>query len=126
MAIRQIARMIFLVSLALSASGCACGLLYTSMRQPLVTNMRNTPRGTSEAEHGTRMLSLPVTAVSIAVAWNSRAIGDIAKQVGLSEIYYADLYTFSLLLGIWKQQTVTVYGKAARAVSEKGTGTGKR
>ena len=43
-------------------------------------------------------------------AWDSAAIGDIAKKNGMTELYFADVETFSIL-HIWNQYTVHVYGK---------------
>ena len=37
-------------------------------------------------------------------------IGDIARQHGLEEVYFADLETLSIL-GYWEQQWVHIYGR---------------
>ncbi len=42
--------------------------------------------------------------------WGSAAIGDVAKEQGMQEIYFADLEVFRVLR-IWNQYTVHVYGK---------------
>ncbi|MCB0334856.1 MAG: hypothetical protein KDD62_01080 [Bdellovibrionales bacterium] len=46
----------------------------------------------------------------IAAEWRSRAIGDAAKVNGLDEIYYADLKKMSILGGLYKRETVQVWG----------------
>lgn len=94
----------------LALSGCVFGAVYSDLRTPVVTNMRNTPCGNAQSESETVQLSIPTTSVSLAAAWDSRAIGDAAQKGGLKEIYYADLHTVSVLLGIWEEQTIEVYG----------------
>ena len=73
--------------------------------------MDQTPRGVSRSQAGTRLLSIPVSAAQLSVGWDSRAIGDAARKAGMTEIYYADVHTRSILLGIWQQETVEVYGR---------------
>ena len=51
----------------------------------------------------------------VRVIWDENSIGSIAKQAGFSELYYADLETFSVL-GIWTQYRVHVYGRKAEAL----------
>jgi hypothetical protein len=46
----------------------------------------------------------------VGVAWDSNAIGDIARKRGINEIYFADLETLRVLT-VWNQYTVHVYGK---------------
>ncbi len=104
-------KLVLFLSMVFQLSGCVYGLLYTSKTEPLVTNMRSTPVGQSEGSSGTKMVSLPVTTANLSAEWSSRAIGDAANKAGLTEIYYADLYTFSVLAGIWQERTIKVYGK---------------
>ena len=42
--------------------------------------------------------------------WDTNGIGEIGKENGLEEVYYADLETLSVL-GIWTQRWVHVYGR---------------
>jgi len=52
--------------------------------------------------------------------WDSNAIGRIAREHGLSEVYYADLETLSILR-VWNRYTVHVYGrKSEGGTSEAG------
>lgn len=99
-------------ALALCASLCGCtrGFIYTNVRDPLVLNMNRTPRGEQMARGGTKTLKEPLSGAGVQVEWASRGIGDIAKENGLGEIYYADLHTVSILGGIWKRVRVEVYG----------------
>ncbi len=97
--------------IGLTCAGCSRGLIYTNVTVPLVTNMDKTPRGTRLVTIDTRGMKEPVTGIGINAQWNSRAIGDAAKQFGLRRSYYADMNTFSILGGIWQKQTVRVWGE---------------
>jgi TRL (tRNA-associated locus)-like protein len=95
---------------ALLACGCVNGLLYTSITTPLTTNMRGTPAGAKSGELDVESLAEPIF-TGIRAEWDSNAIGDIARKYGIKEIYYADVQRFSVLLGIFGQSTVRVYGR---------------
>lgn len=92
-------------------SGCMQGLIYTNSTVPLVLNMNNTPVGNKSAAISSNQLKEPVIGLAINAEWNSRAIGDAAKRSGLTQINFADMHTFSILGGIWKKQTVQVWGE---------------
>lgn len=104
-----IARAMALLGLLVGVSGC--GIIYTSVREPLVRNMRATPRGVSKGEASTKLVTLPTSPVNLSAGWSTRSIGDAAQAAHLSEIYYADIHTISILLGLWEKKTVEVYGK---------------
>jgi len=92
-------------------SGCMQGLIYTNATVPLVINMHNTPVGNKSATMSSRQIREPVSGLGISTEWNSRAIGDAAKRSGLTQINFADTHIFSILGGIWRKQTVQVWGK---------------
>jgi hypothetical protein len=104
-----------LISWALLASvlllgGCGIlpprGLLYTHTTTPLDVNHNVTPR-----EKLTDKGEIKRFSYSLAnVAWDSNAIGDIAKRNGIEVVYYVDKETFSILR-IWSRRIVHVYGK---------------
>lgn len=96
---------------ALLVSGCATGLLYTHTMQPLTLDMHRTPVSQTEKTGSIKMISFPrFGGESRLVAWDSAAIGDVAKKQGLKEVYFADVETFSIL-SIWNEYTIHVYGK---------------
>lgn len=101
-------------SLALLAilclTGCTSGLLYSNKRTPLTRNLRGTPLGTKIGEMSVKELREIFTGVDLRAQWSSNAIGDIAQQFGMKEIYFADINTLSILAGIWKEETVRVMG----------------
>ena len=90
-------------------NACTYGALYTDSTKPYVLDMQETPIGVSKPQQGAKFVSIPTTMIS--AGWSSRAIGEAAKRAGLSEVYYADLRTFSVLLGLWEEKTLLVYGK---------------
>lgn len=101
----------FLIGLALFCCGCSPGFIYTNVTVPVATNMDNTPRGTKVATLDSKQLKEPITRFNLSAEWDSRAIGDAARQAGLSTIYYADMKTISVLGGVWRQKTIRVWGE---------------
>ena len=102
---------LFALLILATLNGCTYGLLYTDSTKPYVLDMQETPVGVSKPnqDQGAKFVSVPTTMIS--AGWSSRAIGEAAKQAGLNEIYYADIHTFSVLLGLWEEKTLIVYGK---------------
>ena len=110
-----------LVALATSVPGCVPGRIYTHIHGPLSTNFNRTPVFSGDQkgrESDVKHLSIPLFKIDVSVdlMWNSNAIGDIARNQGIEEVYYADLERLSIL-GIWNQYTVHVYGKPAEKAS---------
>jgi len=99
----------FVVLLLFGLSGC--GIIYTDVTEPYVMNMSHTPRPERTVKLGTSQLKAPVTNLNLSAEWNSRAIGDAARKNGLTDIYYADIRTQSVLFGLWSRKTILVYGK---------------
>jgi hypothetical protein len=94
------------LALVLLLSGCGAGIIYTHTYQPLTNNMHATPVAGTEKTGDIKHIQVGCWGV----AWDSAAIGDIAKKNGLTEVYFADMETFKIL-GIWNRYTVHVYGK---------------
>ena len=87
------------------------GCIYTHTVQPLTLDMRHTPVGNIEKEGTIKMIAFPPVFYSIPlVAWGSAAIGDVAREQGMKEVYFADVEIFSVLR-VWNEYTVHVYGK---------------
>ena len=87
--------------------GCMRGLVYTHVTRPLTTHFDRTPVADGFVADGD-VKELRYNAY-LRVLWDENSIGSIAKQAGFTQIYYADLETFSVL-GIWTQYRVHVYG----------------
>ena len=100
--------MITAAALALFLLGCASGRLYTYTHAPLTLDMHRTP--VSDTQNSGNIKHLVFYTNTLSWAWDSNAIGDLAKKKGLEEVYFADVETLSIL-GFWTQYTVHVYGK---------------
>ena len=95
---------------ALLLCGCMRGLIYTHATFPLTTHFDRTP--VADGSHAKGDVKELRYNAYLRVLWDENSIGSIAKQAGFTQIYYADLETFSVL-GIWTQYRVHVYGSKA-------------
>ena len=105
-----IPRLLLVAALAAPLCGCMRGWLYTNVRTPAVSDIEAAPRGTRMVELTALQFKEPVSGAGMTVQWDSRAIGDAARQHGLDRVYFADLHTLSILGGLWKKQTIEVWG----------------
>ena len=97
--------------IALALSMLLSGCVYVHTVEPLTLDMDRTPVSGVEKEGSIQVIAFSYYFTSVRlVAWGNAAIGEVAKQQGMKEVYYADLETFSVLR-IWNQYTVHVYGK---------------
>jgi len=103
-------KLILFSILVLSLTACTRGYLYTNITTPLDRNMNETPIGNQKSILSTHHLKEPITGYNVSAEWQSRAIGDAAKRSNIEEIYYADLKTLSILGGIYKKQSIIIYG----------------
>jgi hypothetical protein len=94
------------LAIALVLAGCTAGILYTHTVKPLTLNQQTTPATGAEGEGKIKHIQLPY----VGIMWGDTALGDVAKEKGLQEIYYADLEFLSVLI-IWQQSTLHLYGK---------------
>lgn len=102
---------LLVLAVAFLASGCTTGLLYTHTVQPLTLDLHGTPVTQTEKQGSIKMISFPRYGGEYRIAaWDSAAIGDVAKKQGMQEVYFADVETFSIL-HIWNEYTIHVYGK---------------
>jgi hypothetical protein len=92
---------------ALLLPGCGVGLIYTHTVEPLNPNMHRTEMALTSGQGDVKQIAIQ----GISVTWNDNAIGDIAREKGLTELYYADREILSVVFGIWKQETIHVYGR---------------
>ncbi|OGW39191.1 MAG: hypothetical protein A2010_11930 [Nitrospirae bacterium GWD2_57_9] len=86
------------------------GCLYVHTLQPLTVNMDRTPLSQAEKQGTVKTISLPYMGQTHLAAWGNAAIGQVAKEQDMKEVYFADLEIFSVLR-IWNEYTVHVYGK---------------
>ena len=97
--------------LVLALFACATpalsGCVYTHTVKPLTTDFHDTPVVSDKGRGDTKQVDYYVR-----LTWSSNAIGQIAKENGFEEVYYADLETLQIL-GIWTQEWAHVYGSKA-------------
>jgi hypothetical protein len=93
---------------ALLLAGCTTGLIYTHTVKPLDPNMRNSVQTSKTSGQGDiRQIMIQ----GISVTWGDDSIGTIAREKGLTELYYADREILSVLFGLWSQEFIHVYGR---------------
>jgi TRL-like protein family len=100
------ARAVAALALVMIGAGCTAGILYTHTVQPLTINHRETPIAGTEGQNEIKHIQIPY----VGIMWGDAALGDIAREKGLRDLYYADLEVLSVLT-IWRQHTVHLYGK---------------
>ena len=88
-----------------SLSGCLNGAIYTHTILPLTTDLGNTPVVEGP---GVRSSLTQVRYSYLDLRAGNNALGEIARENGLTRIYYADVEVFRIL--IWTQTYVRVYG----------------
>jgi len=93
------------------------GAVFTWVRVPLTTDLNVTPTAQGEYSDRTIMVKEPFSGYGIYAEVKSNAIGDIARKNGLGKVYFADKETFNVL-GVWKTETVYVYGERGDAPPE--------
>jgi hypothetical protein len=95
----------------LGSTGC----IYNHTVMPLDVNFNETPvyqgrQGDWDSTWKTLRIPLLFVPGYVQFDWGSSGIADAARAQGMTEIYYADLETLSVL-GVWRQQWAIVYGK---------------
>jgi hypothetical protein len=87
------------------------GCLYVHTMQPVTLDMHRTPVSNHEKTGSVKLIQFPpIWNSQKLVAWGSAAIGEVAQQQEMKEVYFADLEIFSVLR-VWNEYTVHVYGK---------------
>lgn len=87
------------------------GCLYVHTVQPLTPDMHRTPLSKVEKTGTMSVITVPpVFGGYPLAAWGNDAIGKVAKQEGMTEVYFADM-ELMIILGIWNEYTIHVYGK---------------
>ncbi len=107
-------RAVALLGAALLLGGCGTqALVYSRTVRPLTTNFDATPVATNVSTGDVKTITFYVD-----IEWGHTGIGEIARQQGLAEIYYADVKT-TTILRYWSKNVVRVYGRPA-AISPAG------
>ena len=107
----RIARCATLLGLTVYLVG-ATGCVYMHVTEPLDVNFDNTPVHDGRPGHESwNTLRIPVPVMLMfPFDWGTVAIGDAAREAGMTTIHYADLETLRVV-GIWTQRWAIVYGE---------------
>ena len=91
--------------------GCvARGFLYTRVTEPATLDFQKTPVGSKRIVVRAYRLQEPVTGYGIAAEWDKDPVKAAAAQAGVTNLYFADLRTLSILGGLYRARTLIVYG----------------
>ena len=90
----------------LPRGGCITGIVYQQTVEPLDVNFQETPAGSREGSASVKDLNLQY----VRVMWDGNDIGRAAQKAGINEVLYADREVF-MILGLWRQDYVRIYGR---------------
>lgn len=94
-----------ILSCSLLAGCIGEALIYSRTTRPLMTDFDATPVAGDSSKGRVETVSFYVD-----IKWGDAGIGEIARQEGIAEIYYADIQTITVLR-YWRQDYVRVYGR---------------
>ncbi len=104
-------RLLLAAALLLLHAGCASrGILYSHTVAPATEDFSKTPVGSKHATICGYRIREPISGYGVSAEWDSNYIRSAAKKAGISSIYYADLETLSIALGVYQQRTLIIYG----------------
>jgi len=87
-----------------------CGLIYSNTVVPYSTGFNETPIGTKSCVIKNYQIKEPVTGYSMYAEWSTSFILEEARKEGITNIYYMDKKTLSILNDIFKRESLIVYG----------------
>jgi len=102
---------LFLIPLVISTG--ACGVLYNNTVRPHSRDFNRTPLGSKQGRHSAFKITFPLLPLStnrVQAQWDVSEIRTIAKEAGLTEVYYTDLKSTEFLFGTFRWQTIILYG----------------
>lgn len=88
------------------------GGIYSHTVEPLTINRESTDvrKDMKEGRGRVTQIDYPVTA-GLSVRVGKNGLGQVAKEHGITTIYYADLEQWSALFGLWSMEVVHIYGQ---------------
>ncbi|MGP8153647.1 MAG: hypothetical protein ACLQBQ_05820 [Smithella sp.] len=102
---------VFYLLCVLVLTGCGTyGIIYMNTVVPYSQEFKETPVGTKHCVINDYQLKEPFTRANITAEWTSNYIVTEAKKAGIKDIYYIDKKTLSILSGIYKHQSLIIYG----------------
>ena len=102
---------ILVTMLSLAMAGCAGqGILYTKVIEPYSRDFKNTPTGGKTCRVKEHVLKEPISGAGVSVTLTSRIVKEASCMAGMTNLYYADIETLSVLNGIYQRKTLILCG----------------
>jgi len=97
--------------LVLVVSGCVeRGILFSHTVEPYSEEFQTTPVGTKSCVVNSHEIQDPLTGYNASAAWTTSAIQKAARHAGISEIHYIDKKSLSFLNGLYRRESLVIYG----------------
>lgn len=107
----MVTRWCLLSLVLLLLSGCLSrGLLYTRVTDPATGEFHQTPVGSKRIFVRTFRVQEPVTGYGVSAEWAADPVKTAALQAGVTNLYFADVETLSILGGLYRARTLIIYG----------------
>lgn len=95
----------------MATAGCVGqGVLCTRVTTPYSREFRETPAGRKSCRVNERIYREPMSGANVSVRLTHRVLQEAARGSGITNLYYADLETVSVLFGVFEQKTLILYG----------------
>jgi hypothetical protein len=101
----------FFIIIATITVFTGCGVIYTNTIRPKSTDFKSTPIGTKSCAINAYRLKEPVSRLGLSGEWDTKDIINAAKEAGITEIYYTEMHTLSILFSSYRRKTLIIYGK---------------
>lgn len=100
-----------LLALLFLLTGCvARGFLYTRVTEPATLDFHKTSVGSKQFLVRTHRVREPVSGSGISAEWQADPVKTAALKAGVTNLYFADTRTLSILGGLYRARTLVVYG----------------
>jgi len=86
------------------------GLLYKKVVEVHSTDFNKTPVGSKSAILDRHMVTQIGGDFNFSAEWDSNKINEITRRTGIREIYYTDIETTSVLLGLYRRKRIIIHG----------------
>ena len=97
--------------MGLATAGCVgSGLLYTRVVRPYSRDFHDTPTGTKTCRLNEHTMREPFSGARVSVSVTTRVVAEAARTAGITNLYYADIETLSILAGVYEKKTLILCG----------------
>lgn len=97
--------------LVLLLSGCGqIALLYSNKVTPYSKEFNATRIGSKSCIIDTHKIRDPLSGYSLTAEWSTNKILNETRKAGIKKIYFIDLKTLSILNGLYRRESLIVYG----------------